>query len=359
MATTLSWNVMLSLMITISPVTFGFLTHIPDEVSNQDSNDLLMHEENEREKEINNSLGHFFYFNISGLNVMEKVLEAQLRLYRMKTPAQEIHHTFFTSPSLILGTPDVHRLLSSHMVGAHSHGWEVFNVKEAVLDWVSGRRPNKGLLVTTTTLFEQNVDVKFARRNEHHNSKQPILVLFDDDTWPSASPLITFSDHQPDDPARRRRSLTSSTSTTASTTTASTTSATSTTTSTTPTPVNFIHRGRNIIAAATSTSGECQRYELVVDFERIGWSDWIIAPSNYTAYHCKGHCNFPLGQSLRPTNHATVQSIVNKFDLAPGVEKPCCVPTTLKSLKILYYDNNDSIVLRSYEDMIAESCGCH
>jgi bone morphogenetic protein 2/4 len=78
------------------------------------------------------------------------------------------------------------------MVGAHSHGWEVFNVKEAVLDWMAGRRPNRGLLVTCSTLFEQSVEVKFARRNEHHNSKQPILVLFDDEAKtnvPTAAPI--------------------------------------------------------------------------------------------------------------------------------------------------------------------------
>jgi hypothetical protein len=80
-----------------------------------------------------------------------------------------------------LGQPDIHRLLSIHMAGAHSHGWEVFNVTEAVLDWLAGRRPNKGILVTCNTIFEQSVQVRFARRNEHHNSKQPILVLFDDE----------------------------------------------------------------------------------------------------------------------------------------------------------------------------------
>jgi bone morphogenetic protein 2/4 len=80
-----------------------------------------------------------------------------------------------------LGRPDIHRLLGIHVAGAHSHGWEVFNVTEAVLDWLAGRRPNKGILVTCNTIFEQSVQVRFARRNEHHNSKQPILVLFDDE----------------------------------------------------------------------------------------------------------------------------------------------------------------------------------
>ncbi|XP_021930842.1 growth/differentiation factor 2-like isoform X2 [Zootermopsis nevadensis] len=260
----LSWNVILRLMIALSSVACGFLTNVIDDVVKEDTGDSHLFEEKERERgvkeraleklqevfglpdlgekrhhqippqfmtelynniadesgvtrrknpynakvvrsfiERDNSLCHYFYFNISGLDAEESVLEAQLRLYRMRTPPNELHPTFFTSPSLIirvyqvldeqqLGSPDLHRLLSSHSVGAHSHGWEVFNIKEAVLDWMEGRRPNKGLLVTCSTLFEQSVDVRFARRNEHHNSKQPILVLFDDELkthTPPASPI--------------------------------------------------------------------------------------------------------------------------------------------------------------------------
>ena len=109
---------------------------------------------------------------------------------------------------------------------------------------------------------------------------------------------------------------------------------------------------------STSANSECQRYELTVDFEKIGWSSWIIAPSNYSAYHCKGQCNYPLGPNLRPTNHATVQSIVHEFNSYPEVDKPCCVPTTLREVNILFYDDNDNVVLKTYEDMVAESCGC-
>jgi bone morphogenetic protein 2/4 len=107
-----------------------------------------------------------------------------------------------------------------------------------------------------------------------------------------------------------------------------------------------------------NTSGECSRLELFVDFEQIGWSSWIIAPKGYPAYYCKGHCNFPLGQSQRPTNHATVQSIVHELSLAPDVGKPCCVPTSLLNVPLLFYDDNDNVVLRMYEDMVADSCGC-
>lgn len=104
---------------------------------------------------------------------------------------------------------------------------------------------------------------------------------------------------------------------------------------------------------------ECNRRELYVDFESIGWSEWIIAPKGYNAYHCSGTCSFPLGQNQKPTNHATVQSIVHEMNLSPGVGRPCCVPSRLLSLSLLYYDDNDNVVLKQYGDMVAESCGCH
>jgi hypothetical protein len=36
--------------------------------------------------------------------------------------------------------------------------------------------------------------MRFARRNEHHNSKQPILVLFDDDGKIHASTATPITD---------------------------------------------------------------------------------------------------------------------------------------------------------------------
>ncbi|CAN7994222.1 unnamed protein product, partial [Ixodes hexagonus] len=103
----------------------------------------------------------------------------------------------------------------------------------------------------------------------------------------------------------------------------------------------------------------CARHEMYVDFEKIGWSSWIISPKGYNAYFCKGRCSFPLGQDQLPTNHATVQSIVNELSLSPGVGTPCCVPNKLYSISLLYFDENENVVLKQYDDMVAASCGCH
>lgn len=103
----------------------------------------------------------------------------------------------------------------------------------------------------------------------------------------------------------------------------------------------------------------CTRRKMNVDFDEIGWSGWIISPRGYNAYHCKGACPFPLGQSQRPTNHATVQSIVHALRVGKGVSTPCCVPNKLYSISLLYFDESENVILKQYDDMVAASCGCH
>lgn len=104
---------------------------------------------------------------------------------------------------------------------------------------------------------------------------------------------------------------------------------------------------------------DCSIHELYVDFEKIGWASWIISPKGYNASYCKGKCSFPLGQNQRPTNHATVQSIVHELRLHDGIEMPCCVPNKLFSISLLYFEGNGNVVLKQYEEMAAASCGCH
>nr|CAD7585889.1 unnamed protein product [Timema genevievae] len=302
-----------------------------------------------------NSNSQFFFFNISGLDETEKVLEAELHLYRMRSSNKEKE---FTSPYYLvhvyqvlegqpLGVTDAHRLLSVHYVSAHDGaGWQVFNVREAVLDWVGGAWPNLGLLVRSTTLFGESAHARYARRDHHHNSKQPILVLFNDDGKPAPSVPTQVLEGNPktnqygnsldtsfeeySDVSRDKRSI----------------------------PLSSPHRyhrhshvddsfnsnstgngTRVVTSRGTVTSTECSRHNL--------------------AYHCKGECNFPLEPSQLPTNHATVQSIVYEMGLTPEVGKPCCVPTSLASITFLYFDGDDNVILKMYEDMVADICGCH
>ena len=47
------------------------------------------------------------------------------------------------------------------------------------------------------------------------------------------------------------------------------------------------------------------------------------------------------------------------MQLVQGIIQPCCVPSHLISLSLLYYDENDNVVLKQYGEMVAAACGCH
>ncbi|KAM6973560.1 bone morphogenetic protein 16 [Aplochiton taeniatus] len=100
----------------------------------------------------------------------------------------------------------------------------------------------------------------------------------------------------------------------------------------------------------------CRRHPLYVDFNEVGWHKWIIAPSGYDAFFCLGECRFPLADHMNSSSHAMVQTLVNSVNGA--VPRACCVPTSLSPIALLYLDPQDRVVLKNYQDMVVEGCGC-
>ncbi|KAI4490022.1 hypothetical protein M0804_004204 [Polistes exclamans] len=384
------------------------------------------------------SLSYFYFFNVSGLEVNESVLEAELHLYRKKIAAKTEPPATLTSSYYLLrvyqvldernlAEPSRHKLLNIHYVEAHTFGWQVLNVKEAVLSWVNSDR-NLGLLVTVTTLFDDEVNVEFFRRSESRHNKQPILVLFNDDGKERRSGMkivpeyytygnnddIRFADEQIEEKGEledpllvqrheketftrkkrkqkgpesiwredsverdrrdtsyirkcpkkivshrtKRRQVLTSMEIYERAMLREKLSEVSEKDNTNERRERRLTKRQSPIWRHRNTTA-CSRYELYVDFTEIGLSSSIIAPKGYSAYHCKGLCQSPLSQEQQPTNHATVQGIVHSLGLVDGVEMPSCVPTKLLSTTILFYDDNENVILKTYEDMVADRCGCH
>lgn len=67
----------------------------------------------------------------------------------------------------------------------------------------------------------------------------------------------------------------------------------------------------NVTVAGSVTQAEirplCRRVDMWVDFDQIGWNEWIVHPKRYNAYRCEGHCPVPLDETFKPTNHAYMQ----------------------------------------------------
>ncbi|XP_017577790.1 growth/differentiation factor 10 [Pygocentrus nattereri] len=102
----------------------------------------------------------------------------------------------------------------------------------------------------------------------------------------------------------------------------------------------------------------CSRRYLKVDFADIGWSEWILSPKSFDAYYCTGTCEFPIPKVVRPSNHATIQSIVKTVGIIPGIPEPCCVPEKMNPLSVLFLDESKNIVLKIYPNMSVETCAC-
>lgn len=76
---------------------------------------------------------------------------------------------------------------------------------------------------------------------------------------------------------------------------------------------------------------------------------------------CPIHLSFftpSLLQALKPSNHATIQSIVRAVGVVPGIPEPCCVPEKMSSLSILFFDEDKNVVLKVYPNMTVDSCAC-
>ena len=100
-----------------------------------------------------------------------------------------------------------------------------------------------------------------------------------------------------------------------------------------------------------SEQKRCCRYKLTVDFDEFGW-DWILAPKRYEAYYCAGECPFVF---LQRYTHSHVLQLSNRTGSVGG---PCCTPTKMSSIQLLYYGENKEIITGILPDMTVDRCGC-
>ncbi|XP_030055478.1 bone morphogenetic protein 10 [Microcaecilia unicolor] len=119
----------------------------------------------------------------------------------------------------------------------------------------------------------------------------------------------------------------------------------------------------NIIYDSTSRirrnakGNNCKKAQLYIEFKDIGWDSWIIAPTGYEAYECRGVCSYPLTEHVTPTKHAIVQALMHLKN-PQKASKACCVPTKLDPISILYLDAGVVTYKFKYEGMVVSECGC-
>ncbi|KAI1236354.1 hypothetical protein IHE44_0001642 [Lamprotornis superbus] len=293
---------------------------------------------------------HHFYFDISSMEKGEQMLKAEFRVFKVRRTHRyrrsEVQHFCKVEVYELLESankPQKKHLIASRLLSLYGEGWEVFNVTQTVSKWVGNSSSNHGFWITTTHVFKNGMEhdvVTFAKsQGTFQESRNALLILFTNSN------------------KRRSHSFVPSAARSEASRAKSDASHVSHATDMESSSASMSRRPRAAAAAAArGPLTACHRRELYVDFHAIGWSGWIIHPSGYNAFYCRGSCIFPLGESLNATNHATVQSIVYTLKLSQDVSMPCCVPDELKSLNLLYFDDKQNVVLKNYKDMVATRC---
>ena len=104
------------------------------------------------------------------------------------------------------------------------------------------------------------------------------------------------------------------------------------------------------------TGRDCEKLDFYVDFDEIGWGEWIVYPTRYNAYYCGGKCPHVMDESYTPTNHAVLQGLMRRRN-RENAPRACCVPAKLQPITMLYHEHEEWVI-RRHENMVVETCGC-
>uniref|UniRef100_A0A3Q1MFH0 Bone morphotic protein 6 n=1 Tax=Bos taurus TaxID=9913 RepID=A0A3Q1MFH0_BOVIN len=276
-----------------------------------------------------------FKFNLSQIPEGEAVTAAEFRIYKDCVVGSFKNQTFLISIYQVLQEHQ-HRdsdlfLLGTRAVWASEAGWLEFDITATSNLWVLTPQHNMGLQLSVVTRDGLSISPGAAGLvgRDGPYDKQPFMVAFF-----KASEVHVRSARSA--PGRRRQQARNRS-----------------------TPAQDVSRASS---ASDYNSSElktaCRKHELYVSFQDLGWQDWIIAPKGYAANYCDGECSFPLNAHMNATNHAIVQTLVHLMN-PEYVPKPCCAPTKLNAISVLYFDDNSNVILKKYRNMVVRACGCH
>lgn len=232
---------------------------------------------------------NIYEFDISGVLARETVVGAELRLYKMPPRSDRIMEAVNTSlpsmiqviqwPDAINSSTDAKLLLDQRFVEIDYTGLVTFNVTAAFKSFVArdGDHVQKAFRVKVRDYFEEKFHtkkvVKFAK-DPKHGDRRPLLVLFLQDSAIPVRDILVPTSH--DTHVRRKREVQL-------------------------TREELIKRVKRMTGKRIDTlDGEerrkrqptktrrkkskgqkspCRLYDFEVDFERLRWDSWIIAPT--------------------------------------------------------------------------------
>ncbi|KAG9489447.1 hypothetical protein GDO78_005423 [Eleutherodactylus coqui] len=278
-------------------------------------------------------------FDLADIPVGDQLTAVELKIYKDQIPYNETYQiTVFQETqehnSKLLK-------LDTQIIYGSDFGWLTFDVTATSNDWVLNSQYNLGLQFMVETTDGKRIQPQSVGLVDRSGSqeKQPFIVaFFRSETVHLRSVRSTSGKPWNQDKTKGSKEHEDL-------------------------PLGNFTEGFMSSSSSTHSSKRflkhaCKKHELYVSFRDLGWQDWIIAPEGYAAYYCDGECAFPLNAYMNATNHAIVQTLVH-FINPETVPKPCCAPTELQGISVLYFDDSSNVILKKYKNMVVRSCGCH
>jgi len=284
-----------------------------------------------------------FWFDVSEVPMGDTVLSAELRIYKEARKGKGLWKIGVYQ--LVDGTTGEQELLDSLTLSLDQEGWVLLDVSPALLFWQAFPKHNLGLLLRISAVEEDNGegmtphDLGLVGDRVASSPRESFMVAYIKD---GSRGEITLN-------ARSKRSSKSSKGRSSRRKTKQF--------SYLEQDFGYDNVYRDFYGGQFRRQG-CQKRILFVSFRDLGWQDWIIAPDGYSAFYCHGECSFPLNTHMNATNHAIVQTLVHLMT-PRNVPKPCCAPTKLSGISVLYFDESSNVILKKYRNMVVKSCGCH
>ncbi|KAK9870584.1 hypothetical protein WA026_008147 [Henosepilachna vigintioctopunctata] len=282
--------------------------------------------------EVRHERGKRLWFNVSDVPIAENIVGAELRLYKSENHRRKkADAVYVITVYQLIDTDDGERELeyvSAINTSAAFTGWLDLNLTHCLSNWVAFPDSNKGLYLSV----HQEDGTGHEIRPEDIGL---ITSRSEDETHPFMVAFLKVTNHVK---ARRstrelKRRVKKS---------------------------NYATVMKNAAQDSSpyETPRSCKIRTLYISFKDINWKDWIIAPDGYAAYYCSGECNFPLNAHMNATNHAIVQTLVHLMTPL-RYPKPCCAPTKLTPVSVLYFLDDTNVILKKFKKMVVKSCGCH
>lgn len=283
--------------------------------------------------------GRRLWFDVSEVSTEDSIVGSELRVYQSGNWSHKFSNSAGYTVTVYQVTSDKfgqHELQYVDAVNTTitNDGWLIFNMKDPLTNWVAIPDLNLGLYISVTPHSNPSREIKpeeigliHSKSDEEH---QPFLVAFFKSSGRKDSRIRQARETNP----RRRKKKSENN------------------------PGESSYRNPLLHSNSHWTSRSCQMQNLYVSFKDLEWQDWIIAPDGYQAFYCSGECNFPLNAHMNATNHAIVQTLVHLMN-PTTVPKPCCAPTKLSAISVLYFLEDSNVILKKYKNMVVKSCGCH